>query len=599
MSDLEPRRRLAAILAADVVGYSRMMQADEAGTLAAVKSRRKEILQPLVSKHHGRIIKVMGDGVLVEFASAVEAVSCAVALQEAMAAANESAEKSRRIVLRIGVNLGDVLVEGSDLYGDGVNIAARLQTLSEPGAVAVSGKVRHEVAGKIDLKFEDLGEQDLKNIAGSVQVYRASATTPVTAGTVARKTPTSEKPSIAVLPFNNMSGDPEQEYFSDGITEDIITELSRNRALSVVARNSSFMFKKAALDVAELGRRLGARYVLEGSVRKVGKRVRITAQLIDSSSGSHVWAERYSRDFDDISEFQDEVAEMIAATTVGRVENYSVQLAERKSAKDLAAYDYRLRARKIRRTAYLNPDFFARNAMESARELLEQAIQIDPDYATAYAELAWTYMDEWVSFGDIELLEKAHACAQTSVRLEPADSTVLRTVGMSHLWLRRHEEATYHLGKALSTNPTDVMANQNMAVCMDFLGRFDDAKALANKAMHIDPYYWVSCRETLGYVLYNLGEYEGALAAFRSLDPMPIWGRPFVAACCVQSGRDDEARAQAAAYLNIRSPARSDSGIAIDRETRLRATVAYVNVYKNQTHRDNWFNAMRKAGIPV
>src|SRR5262249_20561137 len=284
MSEQVPRRRLAAILAADVVGYSRLMERDEAGTLAALKSRRVEILQPVVVRYHGRIVKLMGDGVLIEFGSAVEAVSCAVALQEAMAAANEGAEEARKVILRIGINLGDVMVEGSDLYGDGVNIAARLEGLSESGGVCISGSVFEHVNGKLPHSFASLGPQTLKNIDRPIQIYRLvgkDAPGPTTSGA---QLPLPDKPSIAVLPFQNMSGDSDQEYFADGMVEEIITALSRLRWLFVIARNSSFTYKGQAVDVKQAGRELGVRYVLEGSVRKAGGRVRITAQLIDAET---------------------------------------------------------------------------------------------------------------------------------------------------------------------------------------------------------------------------------------------------------------------------------------------------------------------------
>jgi adenylate cyclase len=277
MPEERAQRRLAAILAADVVGYSRLMQLDEAGTLAALKTRRTEILQPLISTHHGRIVKVMGDGVLVEFASAVNAVTCAVELQEAMNAANAGLTDDRRILLRVGINLGDVIVEGSDLYGDGVNIAARLEGITNPGGIFASGKVRDEVTGKLGVQFEDLGVQSLKNMVEPVRVYRI-------VGMVRRTVPSPHsvpsKASIAVLPFTNMSGDPDQAYFSDGMTEDLITELSRFRDLFVIARNSSFQYRDRAADLKRVGRELGVGFVVEGSVRKVENRVRITAQLI-------------------------------------------------------------------------------------------------------------------------------------------------------------------------------------------------------------------------------------------------------------------------------------------------------------------------------
>jgi adenylate cyclase len=282
-------RRLAAILAADVVGYSRLMEDDEAATLAALKSRRKDVLDPLVAKHQGRVFKTTGDGVFVEFASAVNAVQCAVDLQQAMAAANDGQPDDHQIILRIGVNLGDVMVEGSDLYGDGVNIAARLEALAEPGRILVSGTAYDHIKSKVKVGFDDLGSQTLKNIAEPVRAYRVSGTPDV--AVTAQKLVT-DKPSIAVLPFTNISGDPEQQYFSDGITEDIITELSRFHSLLVIARNSSFQYRDKSVDIRRVARELGAQYVVEGSIRRIADRVRVTAQLIDAKSGSHLWAER-------------------------------------------------------------------------------------------------------------------------------------------------------------------------------------------------------------------------------------------------------------------------------------------------------------------
>jgi adenylate cyclase len=301
-------RRLAAILVSDVVGYSRLMQLDEAGTLAALAERRKEILEPLVVKYHARIVKVMGDGVLIEFASAANAVACAVELQDGMKAANADLPEDRKIVLRIGVNLGDVMAQGNDLYGDGVNIAARLEALAEPGSVVVSQTVRN-VLGKTKLRFEDLGEQSLKNIAEPVRVYRIG-NLPEPAPTSGNGRAQPSKLSIAVLPFVNMSGDPEQEYFSDGITEDIITDLSKVSTLKVLSRNTVFTFKGKSVDVGQIARQLKVGHVLEGSVRKAAGRVRITAQLIDADD-NHVWAERYDRDLSDIFALQDEISETI------------------------------------------------------------------------------------------------------------------------------------------------------------------------------------------------------------------------------------------------------------------------------------------------
>jgi len=327
MAEERAQRRLAAILAADVVGYSRLMQLDEAGTLTALKERLRKVLQPAVTGHRGRIIKVMGDGVLVEFASAVDAVECAVGLQEAMETANAGLPEDRRIVLRIGINLGDVIVEGSDLYGDGVNIAARLEALADPGSVFVSRTVFNHVRGKVKLGFDDLGDQQLKNIAEPVRVYRVRASgEPMPRPSLALP----DKPSIAVLPFRNMSGEPEQEYFADGMVDDIITALSRFRSLFVIARNSSFAYKDRAVDVKQVGRELGVRYVLEGGVRKAADRLRITGQLIDASTGAHLWADHFDGALSEVFQLQDQVAASVVGAITPRLEEAEIERAKRK-----------------------------------------------------------------------------------------------------------------------------------------------------------------------------------------------------------------------------------------------------------------------------
>ena len=415
--------------------------------------------------------------------------------------------------------------------------------------------------------------------------------------------PVPDKPSIAVLPFENWSDDPQQGYFADGVTEDIITELSRFHSLFVIARNSSFQFRGKAVDVKRVGRELGVQYVVEGSVRKMGERIRLTAQLVECATGNHVWAERYDRDAKEISAVQDDITQMIAATAAGRVERDGVRIAQRKPARNLAAYDCVLRAREIRRAAYSDTSLFMKGGLNSARGLLEQAIAIDPDYALAYAEprldSTWKSGSTWEMGKD---LERAFTYAQTAARLDPSDSTCLRTLGMSHLWLRRYEEAALHLEKALSINPNDITAAQNMAVYLEFVGRPSEARILVRKAMRLDPYHWVLHRETLGYALYALGQYEEALAELMSFDPLPIWAHPYLAACYAQLGRMDEARAKAAAFLETLLPASAAppaGSIAIDRQTRLRAITTYIGTYKYQADRERWFKAMRKAGIPV
>jgi TolB-like protein/class 3 adenylate cyclase len=386
MSEQAPRRRLAAILAADVVRYSGLMGADEAGTLAALKSRRTEILQPLVSRHHGRIIKIMGDGVLVEFASAVNAVECAIELQAGMEGANRNLPEDSRIVLRVGINVGDVMVEGSDLYGDGVNVAARLEAAAEAGGVFVSQTVFNHVNGKTKLRFEDLGDRSLKNMVEPVRVYRVLGPIAVGDEIAPSKNAISSKPSIAALPFTNMSGDPEQEYFSDGITEDIITELSRFRNLVVIARNSSFSYKGKPTKTETIARELGVQYVLEGSVRRAGQRIRVTAQLISAANDKHVWAERYDRELSDIFTVQDEIAHNIVGTMAVELEAESLEQARRKSPADVQAYEHWLRG--MRALMSMGTGIL------EARQHFERAATVDPCYSRAHSGLADTYLAE-------------------------------------------------------------------------------------------------------------------------------------------------------------------------------------------------------------
>jgi adenylate cyclase len=379
MAEERTQRRLAAILAADVAGYSRLIGVDEEGTLARLRGLRRDLIDPKINEHRGRIVKTTGDGLLAEFASVVDALRCAVEVQHGMAEGNAGVPAEQRIALRIGINVGDIVVEGGDLYGDGVNVAARLEGLAEPGGICVSARVQEDVRGKVDTIFEDLGEQQLKNIAWPVKVYRAQLERETAAPRANSTTP--DKRSIAVLPFLNMSGDPEQEYFSDGITEDIITDLSKVGALAVTARNNTFALKGKAMDVSEVARRLRVSHVLEGSVRKAGARVRITAQLIDAVTGHHLWAERYDRDLDDIFALQDEIARAI-------VDALRIQLmpAERaaigkRTTENVEAYQYYLMGRQH----FLR---LGRRNHLSARRLYQRAIEIDPDYARARAGLA-------------------------------------------------------------------------------------------------------------------------------------------------------------------------------------------------------------------
>ena len=374
MAEARVERRLAAILAADVAGYSRLMGKDEEATLAALKAHRKEVIDPKIAEHRGRIVKTTGDGALVEFASAVDATRCAVDIQRTMAGRNAAIPEDRRVEFRIGINVGDIIIDEGDIYGDGVNIAARVESLATPGAICLSEDTYKQIKGKLEIDVSDMGEQQLKNIAQSLRVYGVRPDVVQTRPALALP----DKPSVAVLPFQNMSGDPEQDYFVDGMVEDIITGLSRIKWLFVIARNSTFTYKGRAVDVKQVGRELGVRYILEGSVRKVADRVRITGQLIDVGTGAHVWAERYDRKSDDIFALQDEITLSVIGAIEPTLRLAEVERAKRKRPDNLDAYDLVLRAL---------PDVYSRMPEQSkqALVLLERALALDPTYALAHA----------------------------------------------------------------------------------------------------------------------------------------------------------------------------------------------------------------------
>jgi len=371
-------RRLAAILAADVAGYSRLIGADEGGTLQALKAIRAELIDPTIAAHNGRLVKTTGDGLLVEFQSVVDALCCATEVQAGMAERNATVPTDKRIEFRIGINMGDIVVEDGDIFGDGVNVAARLEALAEPGGICVSARVQEDAAGKLDIAFEDIGEQQLKNIARPIRVYRVAARREGIAAMGATLLPLPDKPSIAVLPFANMSGEPEQDYFADGMVEEIITALSRIRWLLVIARNSSFAYKGQTVDVKQVGRELGVRYVLEGSVRKAGNRVRITGQLIDAATGAHLWADRFDGSLEDVFELQDKVASSVAGVIEPALQAAETARSTYRPTNDLTAYDLYLRAYEM--------SLSSAGKIPEALRLAEQAIARDPHYGPA---LGW------------------------------------------------------------------------------------------------------------------------------------------------------------------------------------------------------------------
>jgi len=585
MPEERAQRRLAAILATDVVGYSRLMQQDEAGTLATLKTRRVEVLQPLVARHRGRVVKLMGDGALIEFASAVDAVECAVVLQGAMEAANAGVAEDRRIVLRVGINLGDVMVEGGDLYGDGVNIAARLEAIADPGGVLISQAVMDHVRGKVKLGFEDLGERRLKNMAEPVRVYRAGSI----AGAAAelRRPERPAKLSIAVLPFDNMSGDAEQEYFADGMVEDIITALARFDQLFVIARNSSFTYKGRAVDVRQVAKELGVRFVLEGSVRKAGGRVRITGQLIDASTGAHLWADKFDGAMEDVFELQDRITARVVGAIEPTLRKAEIERARRHPVENLDAYDLYLRAL---------PHVYAFRPDEnlSALKLLERAIELEPSYASALAYAAWCHEQRIVRGWPPSIEDEpqiAIALARRALAAGADDSVALVVAGFVLVMVARDYDAGLDaVRRALERNPGSGFIGFLAGTAITFGGDPEEGLTHCEQAMALSPL-------DPGFFMYLTiagldhlfgGRPDKALElAKRSVSLYPDWDSTYwlLIPAYVQLGRLDEAR-KAMAKLETLSPGSTVSGFRRRLPIRNQATLEMV------------LEGLRQAGLP-
>lgn len=572
-------RRLAAILVADVVGYSRLMEADEAGTLTALKERRESILNPVVRAHAGRIVKLMGDGALIEFASAVKAVEAALELQRKMAEANEPLPEDRRLMLRVGINLGDIVGEGSDVYGEGVNIAARLESIAEPGGLCISGKVHDEVRGKTGAEFLDVGERQLKNISTPVRAFVTGSGNTLSA---AIPSPLPRGLSIAVLPFSNLSGDPAEQYFSDGFCEDISTELSRFRNLRVTARNSSFRYRSSDLDLIRVGRELGVSYLLAGSVRRLGSHVRITSQLIDASSGVSLWAEKFDRAQDETFDVQDQVVRTITATLFGRVQTAALNVAKRKPPASLSAYECVLRADAL--------PIYGSSTLREARALYEQAIGLDPGYARAYALLAVNCTnvsqdtDDPTAIG--KLLDAALMHAQRAVLLDENDSVCHNALSHVHLTRQSYVLAEHHCRRALELNPNRATHLASYGYLCWSLGRPEEAIEHFRKARQIDPHfeptwYWPG----LGAAYFLAGQYGDAVEAFARAPNHGIWPQCYLAAAHALAGAPENSR-DSVAYILDQRPTFS-TGRFVEREPLKRAE-----------DRERLLEGMHKAGLP-
>jgi adenylate cyclase len=524
-------RRLAAILAGDVANYSGLMGVDEEGTLRQLKAHRKELVDPKITEHRGRIVKTTGDGMLVEFVSVVDAVRCAVDIQRGMAERNTEIPRDRRIEFRMGINVGDIISDADDIYGDGVNVAARLEALSAPGGICVSRVVHDQVRDKLSFAFEDMGEQTVKNIARPIAVHRIlvdAAQRQAAPSSAEKELVLPDKPSIAVLPFQNMSGDAEQEYFTDGIVEEIITALSRMRWLFVIARNSSFTYKGRSVDVKQVGRELGVRYVLEGSVRKAGSRLRITGQLIDTATGTHLWADRFDGGIEDVFELQDRITESVIGAIAPKLEQAEIERAKRKPTESLDAYDYYLRG-----LASLYR--WTKEGVSEALEQLNKAIALDPDFASAYGVAAWCYfwrrVNGWMvdsaqetaesvrlanraaelgkddavalTFGGFALgyvsaaLETGVALIDRALVLNPNMAAAWSASGILHAFLGHHDVAIERLERAMRLSPLDPLMYLRLtyaAMAHLLAGRYDEASALGKKACHERPNFLAAIR---------------------------------------------------------------------------------------------------------
>jgi adenylate cyclase len=586
-------RRLAAILAADIAGYSALMGSDDARTVRDLKGHQAVVL-PMISDHGGRIIDTAGDGILAEFGSVVNAVECAVALQTTMAKRNSTVEASRQMQFRIGINLGDVIHDETRVYGDGINIAARLESAAEPGGICISGKVYDEIAGRVGVVCQDLGFQSLKNISQPIRVYKieVSCTPSAAANIKSAQKPAftiPDKPSIAVLPFTNLSGDPKEDYFSDGITEDIITELSRFSELFVIARNSSFQYKGKSPDIRQVGRDLGVRYVLEGSIRRGGDRVRITAQLIDASTGAHRWAERYDRELKDVFAVQDELARTIAVILAAHLNKAETERALLKAPMTWRAYDYYMRA------AGTFASFWSSMLIEElyeTRRLLEAAIELDPNYARPYTTLSFTYIAAAQNRVDDDFmnpaaLHRARELALRAIQIDPNSPDAHAGLGAALTWMSGQNDATVAaFEKAFSLNPN--FRDWRFAWALVYAGEPTRSIQFAETNMRLDPYYPPLVPGFLGFAHYFLKQYTKGLPLLNeSTSRAPNQRGPhlWLAATYAQMGRLEEARFHAAEVLRILP----EWTIGVGRRT---------NQFKFSEHAEHYVDGLRKAGLP-
>ena len=573
------KRKLTAIFSADVEGYSRLMGNDEVSTIHTLTAY-KEAMTFLIKRHRGRVVDAPGDNLLAEFASMVNAVQCAVEIQRELAEKNQEFPEEKRMHFRIGVNLGDVVEEHDRIYGDGVNIAARLESLAKGGGICISRSAYDQVKSKLDLEFEYLGEKKLKNIAEPVRAYRVQMETSTAGPKMSAKLELPDKPSIAVLPFNNISADPEQNYFADGISEDITTELSRFHSIFVISRNTSFTYRGDAINIQHVGQELGAEYIVEGSVRKAGNRIRVTAQLIAAATGHHVWAERYDRNLEDIFSIQDEITEIIVSTLAGRIEAAGIERAKRKNTENMVAYDYLLKGLDFHKSD--------RNTKEDAAKAVEmftKAVELDPGFARAHAWLACASFALWYPKYSPEQVAECVARVQKALSLDENESEAHRILGTIYLHQDgQFERAEHHITRAIALNPNDANTAAKATELFSFTGRSQEAVASIKRAMSLNPLYPDWYWQELGLALYVGGQYTEAIDAFNRIANLVEFDYAYLAACRVALGEVEQAKSHVANLLRMMP----------------RASIRYyekTQPYKNDADLKRFLNALREAGL--
>jgi TolB-like protein len=589
MAEERVQRRLAAILAADMVGYSRLIEADEEGTRASLRKIQADVIDPQIAADGGRIVKTTGDGILVEFSSAVDAVKSAIAIQSAMAHHNADIPDDQQLVFRVGINLGDVIVEGEDIHGDGVNVAARLEGLCQPGQVYISGSVFDQVTGKIEAVFDDLGEQPIKNINRPVRVYSVGEkSVPETSqagpsGALALP----DKPSIAVLPFENMSGDPEQEYFADGIAEDVITALSHFHWFFVIARNSSFSYKGSSPDIRQVAKELGVHYVLEGSVRRGGNRVRITGQLIDAETGSHVWAERYDRNLEDIFDVQDEITEAIAGAVAPALVSAETRRVQRNSPQNLQSWDYAMRG--TWHLWHLGPTH-----VSEAKRLFLEAIDLNPNNSVALSGYAFTLWFEvffaWTA-DPADTMQTAFKAARQATASDQNDAWAQAVLGWLNVFSKEYSNAYEACDRALSLNPNLAFAEAVLALTYALDHHPDEMLLHADKADRLSPRDTFTLLISLlarGVSSFGTGDYEAHMNWSRRITELapeyPVGWR-HLAVACGHLGRYEEAERARETLISL---------VPHDSISKARATIPI----RGTDHRERFLDGLRKAGLP-